>query len=721
MKFKMKTFVKTQIIIAFALIAVAFAPNVYAANLDITCNPDDGSTSCVVLPSNTAALFDPADVPNEGEYPLSDMKPGDTVNRKIFVHNDGERECFFTISSATVTMDTKNFSGVLETEIRDGAVTTGFVPFSVLFANTPLYVGSIPGGASKTFDWNVNFPFSAGNEYQLAQMIFNFTWNFNCGDAPTTPKLYIAKTNDSYPDVETPGVTVRFTLVVHTDDHPVNDVIVVDLPADGFTYVPGSWTANSNLRSDLKALSITPEPTYHSPGTWQLGDMAANEVVTLTYDAVTDSSAAEGLYKDLAWTKGLSEEGDTVVGNEESAYFVGTLVRLALEPDTPSVEVEVKTDKKEITEEVLGSSTQILPATGARTKWFVLVVGLFILGAYLIFVGFRLKKSLSAIFLIVLAGSLFVGGKVYAAFPNLSVKLFEPEAINTSATLNLNFVALDILNTPITVKCFKKAPSDVSFVQYGADIVLAAGGNSGVCVADASILPDDGSYDFYVSATANSETVDSSLVTVVYDSDLPGKPKYIEKNKKSSCVYEIEFRTADDGGDTDKVEVYRSDEKEFDANASTRIETITVDSDTKITFDDTKPDCGKTYYYAVRAFDDAGNASSVRTEVIEETKTSTKTTTGEETVTTTEGAATGAIVVTESGVLPEPGATGVGGGEEPEEGEVAGVETTQTPETSETLGIKDVVRNNLGWGLLGLVIAVIFIALYGKYKKRKTY
>src|SRR3989339_219778 len=75
-KFKMKTFVKTQIIIAFALIAVAFAPNVYAANLDITCNPDDGSTSCVVLPSNTAALFDPADVPNEGEYPLSDMKPG---------------------------------------------------------------------------------------------------------------------------------------------------------------------------------------------------------------------------------------------------------------------------------------------------------------------------------------------------------------------------------------------------------------------------------------------------------------------------------------------------------------------------------------------------------------------------------------------------------------------------------------------------------------------
>lgn len=702
-------------ILKILLIVAAFTAlgsKAYAADLDITCDPDDGSTSCTVLPSNTAALFDPTDTPNPSEYPLSDMKPGDTVKRKIYVHNNGRQTCYFTINSAEVTNELYNFSHILQTEITDGVDSTGYVPFSDIFENTPIYLGTLGGGTSKTFDWNVLFPITAGNEYQRANLVFNFTWNFSCGEEPELPKLYIAKSNDSYPDLETPGVQVLFTLVINTNPNPVDNVEVVDLPAEGFAYVPGSWTAHSDLRGDLKGLGITPEPTYHSPGVWQLGNMAPNETVTLTYKADTESSADEGLYKDLAWAKGTAGDESLVLANDESAYFVGTLVRIGVEPSTPKAEVKTET-KQEEEEEVLGAST-ILPATGASTKWFLSIAGLFLLGVIFIYAAYKLRKSLHSLILIFVLFAVF-GGTALAASPNLTVRLFEPETPILTSSVDLNFVALDINNREIKVECYKKGPVDAGFTKFGPDINLIPGGNSDICVADSSVLSDEGSYDFYVVATADLESATSSTVTFSYDSNLPGKPKYIEKSKNTSCSYDIKFKTAADGGETDHAEVYRSDEKEFDVNDSNKIGTYVVGSDSVVEFEDTKPNCGKTYYYAVRAFDNAGNASSVRTEVIEKTETTTKTVTDEGTQVTTEGvsggaggAGGGAIPVSESGIQPEAGEV---------EGEVAGVETEQP---AEVLSAKDILSNKLAWGLLISVVLAILIIIYAKNKKRKV-
>ncbi|MFA6981927.1 MAG: hypothetical protein WC243_02810, partial [Patescibacteria group bacterium] len=160
----------------------------------------------------------------------------------------------------------------------------------------------------------------------------------------------------------------------------------------------------------------------------------------------------------------------------------------------------------------------------------------------------------------------------------------------------------------------------------------------------------------------------------------PGKPDYIEKDKDSSCKNDIEFRTSDDG-ETEYVEVYRDDDKNISINDSTRIKTITIGPDEKYDFTDEfyGSDCGKTFYYAVRAFDAAGNASSPRAEEIVTTvKITTTTEEGEE---ITEALYVGDAGLTEGGASTE-GAGVVLEGEpgEGEEGTVLGEETISEEE-----------------------------------------
>ncbi len=79
------------------------------------------------------------------------------------------------------------------------------------------------------------------------------------------PKVNLAKTNDVLTD-RTPGGSVNFTLTLTVSDNDVNGVKVIDLPAKGFTYRPGSWKVKIN---GLPVYFVD-EPQYHSPGTWNL-------------------------------------------------------------------------------------------------------------------------------------------------------------------------------------------------------------------------------------------------------------------------------------------------------------------------------------------------------------------------------------------------------------------------------------------------------------------
>lgn len=217
-----------------------------------------------------------------------------------------------------------------------------------------------------------------------------------------------------------------------------------------------------------------------------------------------------------------------------------------------------------------------------------------------------MPKTLFA-FLIGVTLNLLVVGGVLAA--DLNVRVEEPKSPANQDTFNINFVALDIQGRSVTVRCYKKGPSDGSFSQFGSDINLAAGGSTGNCSVNSSIVSTKGSYEFYVTAQAGSDSATSATVKVDFDNSSPDTPVSYKKEQHESCKYTILFKTAPDSGKTVKVEIYRSDKTEFDVNSSSRVGSVNIGSDSEGSFLDTVPDCNKQYYYVIRAFNSVGNGS----------------------------------------------------------------------------------------------------------------
>ncbi|HXK52972.1 MAG TPA: hypothetical protein PLF29_03220, partial [bacterium] len=422
------------------------------------------------------------------------------------------------------------------------------------------------------------------------------------------------------------------------------------------------YTADSSLRGDLKAGNITTEPTYASPGTWELGDMEDGEVVTLTLKAKTAISVDPGLYKDLTWTQGSdSNENEILAQAETEGYvdenFSGTEVGVKEKPQPDEAKTEVKVNKKEIIEEVLGASTERgevlgLPATGTITAILATLLVSLASGIILIVFGLlRKNKKMSLTrtarvtlisLLVLLAAGAMNFNKVDAA---AALRVEDPIS-PANSEFSITFVLLDTESRPNTnVECYVKKPTSADYIKY-QEVSLADGGNTDSCLVNNSVLTEDGTYYFNVKAVFSDETsITSESVSVKYDSKGPGKPRYIKKDKKNSCEYEVKFKTSSEG-DTNYVEVYRSFNKEFTVNDSSKIKTISIGNDATYEFTDNLPSdkCGKKPYYAVRAFDEAGNPSNVRVEEITEETIIEKTVNSDSDseVTTTEGQFIGA-------------------------------------------------------------------------------
>ena len=242
---------------------------------------------------------------------------------------------------------------------------------------------------------------------------------------------------------------------------------------------------------------------------------------------------------------------------------------------------------------------------------------------------------------------------------NLSIRLEEPKTPTNQNSFGIVFVALDLAKRDVTVTCQKQGPSDGGLVTFGSPQTFTNGGNTGTCMVDSSLLTTAGTYTFKTIATANGDTASDS-VTVVYNTEGPGDPREYSKSKPSACEYKIHFKTADDAGKTVKVEIYRSENTSFSADAGTRVSTVNVGSNTER--DETiSGTCDKTYYFAVRAFDSAGNGSNIVgdsethvTITLRSTTTTSTTTTGG--VTTTE-TGIGAVEVPEGAGLSGEGET----------------------------------------------------------------
>jgi hypothetical protein len=190
----------------------------------------------------------------------------------------------------------------------------------------------------------------------------------------------------------------------------------------------------------------------------------------------------------------------------------------------------------------------------------------------------------------------------------LMVRVESPDSPTNDKEFRLSFVALDIDDRPVTVTCFKKGPTDGSFTQFDNTKSLVNGGNSDYCQVTTNEISPIGTYEFYVVAKADGDTATSSTVSVTYDDSRPGKPENYTKEQTNDCSFKITFRTANDGKTT-KVEVYRSDSSNFDVNSGTRVGEVALGPNQNGEFVNTVPDCAKTYYFALRSFDNAGNTS----------------------------------------------------------------------------------------------------------------
>ncbi len=212
------------------------------------------------------------------------------------------------------------------------------------------------------------------------------------------PILTITKSNDKTGLDLAPGGNVLYTLTVEATQSAALDVSVTDLLPKGFVFRGGSWKVVSSNTERGVSGDITSEltaPTYNSPGTWTLGNMAEGETLTLTYTADIDGSQQSGLYKDLAWAKGEAAGGSTVLALAQpqgfvDTNFVGTKVNVVKGQGVSSgVNVE-NIEKRE--GEVLGASIA-LPETGIKTIWLILGALLFVSGTASLAYGMKMRRK----------------------------------------------------------------------------------------------------------------------------------------------------------------------------------------------------------------------------------------------------------------------------------------------------------------------------------------
>lgn len=158
-----------------------------------------------------------------------------------------------------------------------------------------------------------------------------------------------------------------------------------------------------------------------------------------------------------------------------------------------------------------------------------------------------------------------------------------------------------------TTAQFSYSKGGGAFTNFGPAINVPT--NPGGCVVqvDSSVVNDQTSYAFKV----NVDGTDSGTTTTFYDISGPSPVSNYYKERINDGLYKLHFHTPSDS-DFDKVVIYRGDAAGFSADAGHEIARVAGGANSDMSYDDSfAPDAGKTYYYAIRALDHAGNSSSL--------------------------------------------------------------------------------------------------------------
>lgn len=340
---------------------------------------------------------DPADITVSSGQNVTDVNFGNQENGTIIVHKMADTTGNGTFSTIDDDANTLGFrwgydatASANNTNLFGASNSVSVVPGDYdIYENSVSgykFVGWIPGDATDN-------PYYCGD---LENTTLPATLTVSAGQSTEVtlcnqqqiPVLTITKTNDKLGQDLNPGDSVLYTLTITATQAAAQDVTVTDLLPKGFKYRSGSYTATSNIHGTLSI----PEPTYHSPGTWTLGNMDKDETITMTLIADIDSAEHPGTYKDVAYGRGQSLGGEEVaasagtLGNIADPNFVGTEVTVVKnQQDNPTINVINK-------QEVLGAATY-LPDTGANSLWVIIGGLMTVSGIMSIGFGIIMKKK----------------------------------------------------------------------------------------------------------------------------------------------------------------------------------------------------------------------------------------------------------------------------------------------------------------------------------------
>lgn len=129
---------------------------------------------------------------------------------------------------------------------------------------------------------------------------------------------------------------------------------------------------------------------------------------------------------------------------------------------------------------------------------------------------------------------------------------------------------------------------------------------SGQVQVTSSQVDEQTSYAFKVVDASGEEAKTETF----YDISGPSPVSGYYKDSWGVGFYKLHWTNPTDS-DFAKVIIYRGDTSSFSADASHEIAQVPGGAGATMTYDEHQPDSSKTYYYALRALDKAGNSSSL--------------------------------------------------------------------------------------------------------------
>jgi len=268
-----------------------------------------------------------------------------------------------------------------------------------------------------------------------------------------------------------------------------------------------------------------------------------------------------------------------------------------------------------------------------------------------------------------------------------------PEYTN-SDNFELSFSALS--NDPISAQFYFRKEGG-SYSSFGSPV----SGSSGQIQVDNGQVGEQIKYYFKVEINGGTAVDETS---VIYDVSGPSPVSDYWREEIAPGQFRLHWKNPHDD-DFSRVFIYRSESSDFDASGSTKRAEVGGAKEQEMTWDDFGLDPSKTYFYALRAVDHAGNGSGLVSDVSD---------TIEETITTSAQGEVSILPRSEGSVLGDEDTSMVNDGDEGTDSEKM-LDTTMLD--GEVAGAKGDTAKNIVYVVIFIVFGFYLLRLVFKKKE----